>query len=239
MQNAPLPVHTALVPKLSGPVACDGTMPSSVGIGYRSFSSFFDPSDPLPADQYSRSLASLRGCEPGYESSESSKSSLSRSRQLDSCSDVSSDDGRNPDISMEDKEVRQRNSMGLYNTQYFFPSAKSSCANLTDEMRLNRNSLTRASTYKCKGTLGCRNGDCLSSFHDSDVMKRRQSMMARRVAINGKEIPMVDLLVSEIGSSYDRTAERWNTICVSLDEVCSVNICVAALVCCTATHPHH
>ena len=228
MQNAPLPVHTALVPKLSSPVACDGTMPSSVGIGYRSFSSFFDPSDPLPADQYSRSLASLRGCEPGYESSESSKSSFSRSRQLDSCSDVSSDDGRNPDISMEDKEVRQRNSMGLYNTQYFFPSAKSSCANLTDEMRLNRNSLTRASTYKCKGTLGCRNGVCLSSFHDSDVMKRRQSMMARRVAMNGKEIPMVDLLVSEIGSSYDRTAERWNTICVSLDEVCSVNICVAA-----------
>ena len=54
----------------------------------------------------------------------------------------------------------QRNSQGLYCSEFFFPTLKdrSEGGNLTDEDRLGRTALRRTLRYLCDGTGGCRVG---------------------------------------------------------------------------------
>jgi hypothetical protein len=123
----------------------------------------------------------------------------------------------------------QRNSSNLYDSKYFFPSStRKESENLSDEDRLERTSLKRARQYMCTGTYGCKSVACLEQLQESDVLKKRQEYMRRRVSKGGQEVSMLNLLVHDIRSAYDRTNERWNKMQVHLDTVSSAEICVAS-----------
>ena len=74
----------------------------------------------------------------------------------------------------------QRNSSNLYKTSAFFPSHPSSTsAKLTDEERLDRQSLAAARQYMCLGVYGCPVGDCLNVFQTADILRLRTEFMQR------------------------------------------------------------
>ena len=134
--------------------------------------------------------------------------------------------------SQEVREIKlaQRNSSGMYCTRFFFPSMATHIpgANVTDHVRLERQSLRRAGRYLCDGCNNCLVGDCLAMFQDSDVYRFRHTFMGRRVAQDGKTLSQVELLVNDLCHSWNRTTDTWQPIVVTLDAATSASVCASA-----------
>ena len=142
--------------------------------------------------------------------------------------------GHGTQVSIADLKLvkqEQRNCQGLYSRAFFFSSSapsQGSSYHLSDEERLSRVSLRRATRYVCLGTYGCRVGDCLSQCQDSDVLRVRQAFMSRRVSNSGKTVPLASVLADDLRRSWNRTTEEWEQLVVALDEVTSVKCCPSA-----------
>ena len=100
--------------------------------------------------------------------------------------------------------------------------------NLTDEDRLDRTALRRATRYLCDRTFGCQIGDCLCSLQQSDVLQFRQQFMQRKIAASGKMIPQKDLLVADLARAWNRSTDVWETLILAVDDVTSVRVCPAS-----------
>ena len=124
----------------------------------------------------------------------------------------------------------QRNCQGMYCSAFFFPTLKQRVdgGNLTDEDRLDRQSLRRTLRYLCDGTGGCRVGDCLRLLQESDVLQFRQQFMRRKLDACGKCIPQKDLLVSDLAPAWNRSTESWGPLNLAVDDVTTVKLCCAS-----------
>ena len=124
----------------------------------------------------------------------------------------------------------QRSSTGLYKPEFFFPTTTSRHAgsNLTDEDRLDRQSLRRAERYVCIGTYGCKIGDCLAAFQSSDIAAFRTATENRRMSSTGVMTPWKQLMMNDLQHCWNRTTSVWEPVNVSLDQVNTVKICVVS-----------
>ena len=137
------------------------------------------------------------------------------------------------DAQLKEVKFEQRQSNNLYHSAFFFPASRVTGGNLTDEHRLDRQSLRRAIRYICLGTLGCKFGDCLSQLQESDVSGFRQMSAQRTSPLNGKRVTWKQLMTDDLQHSYNRTTEVWEPVCIPLDGATSVRVCPAsyALLC--------
>ena len=125
----------------------------------------------------------------------------------------------------------QRNSQGLYDTSFFFPSqSRKMGGNLTDTLRNDRQSLRRAVRYICHGTLGCRCGDCLSILQDSDVLTFRCATERRTVGPSGKPVTWKQLMVEALARCWNRTTELWEPRRIDVDGRCNNCECLSCCV---------
>ena len=129
---------------------------------------------------------------------------------------------------MRTVKLAQRSSLGLYSTEFFFPSAARNGGNLTDEDRHDRTSLRRAGRYVCLGAYQCKVGDCLCVIQDSDVLRFRMASEKRRLDPSGKILPWKQLMVNDLQRCWNRTKETWEPITVPLDPVTTVSLCVTS-----------
>ena len=124
----------------------------------------------------------------------------------------------------------QRNTQGGYSSEFFFPThaKRTGGDNLTDEDRLDRTAIRRATRYLCDRTFGCQIGDCLCALQQSDIIQFRQQFMHRKIAASGKMIPQKDLLVADLARAWNRSTDVWETLILAVDDVTSVRVCPAS-----------
>ena len=113
----------------------------------------------------------------------------------------------------------QRNTQNMWLSSWAFPC---------DDPQ-ERNSLSRAPKFVCKGMYGCDVGDCCSLFQSSDILELRRMTQFRLDKMKeGKEQDQgkITLLQSDVHKLWNGT--RFNKVPVELGEYDKVEVCVCA-----------
>ena len=122
---------------------------------------------------------------------------------------------------------RQRSSSSRWASEWAFPGQFGKARMDV----LERNSVCVANEFLCGGICGCNVNDCLFQFSAYDVGNARTDFidLQSRESLKGQgEGSFAVVLASLIRGSYDRTANRWDTVRHNLSDFQSVDLCVGS-----------